>query len=261
MPRITVKDTRLWTSGHRFEALSQMRQTAPRKPENPVGAIIKNGGKMIVLNLKTYDAVIKNPLYFVDVAKEVVGESGVRIAVAVPAPYLKEAAERYSDVYAQHMDHYEPGAHTGSIIAEMLASLRVKGTIINHSEKRVGENIVKAAVERAHLLNIETIVCAESPDEAEKLSETQPSFIAVEPPELIGSGVSVSTAKPEVIVSTVKKIKAKNPKVRVLCGAGVNNKDDVRKALELGAEGVLLASAYVKAKKPKEFLQELASIF
>ncbi|MEM4208310.1 MAG: triose-phosphate isomerase [Candidatus Bilamarchaeaceae archaeon] len=216
---------------------------------------------MIVLNLKTYDAVIKNPLYFVDIAKEVVGESGVRIPIAVPAPYLKEAAERYSDVYAQHMDHYEPGAHTGSIIAEMLSYLRVRGTLINHSEKRVARNIIKEAVERAHLNNIETIVCAESPEESEVLSDTQPSFIAVEPPELIGSGISVSTAKPDVIINTVKKVKAKNPQVKVLCGAGVNNKDDVRKALELGAEGVLLASAYVKSKNPKEFLEELASVF
>lgn len=216
---------------------------------------------MIVLNLKTYDAVIKNPLYFLDIAKEVVGESGVRIAVAVPAPYLKEAADRYADVYAQHMDHYEPGAHTGSIIGEMLASLHVRGTLINHSEKRVQPDIIKKVVERAHLLNIETIVCTESPDESEVLGDTQPSFIAIEPPELIGSGVSVSSAKPDIIVNTVKKVKAKNPKVRILCGAGVNNKEDIKKALALGAEGVLLASAYVKAKNHKEFLQELASVF
>lgn len=216
---------------------------------------------MIVLNLKAYSEVIKNPLYFVDIVKDVVGECGIRIAVAVPAPYLKESAERYSDIYAQHMDHHEPGAHTGSITAEMLSSLRVKGTLINHSEKRMNASVVRNAVERAHQLNLETIVCAETPSEAELFSECAPTFIAVEPPELIGSGRSVSTAKPEVIVESVKRIKAKNPAVRVLCGAGVNSKEDVQKALVLGAEGVLLASAFVKAQNPKEFLLDLASVF
>lgn len=216
---------------------------------------------MILLNLKTYGEVIKNPLYFVDVAKEVVGEYGVRIAVAVPAPYLKESAERYSDIYAQHIDYYEPGAHTGSILAEMLSSLRVKGTLINHSEKRVAAEAVGKAVERAHLFNLETVVCAEKPAEGESFSDYLPSFIAIEPPELIGTGRSVSTTKPEVVVDSVKRIKAKNPAVRVLCGAGVNNKEDVKKALLLGAEGVLLASAFVKAKSPKEMLSDLASVF
>jgi len=220
-----------------------------------------NGDLLIVLNLKAYDEVIKNPLYFVDTVKDVVGETGVRIAVAVPAPYLKEAAERYADVYAQHIDYYEPGAHTGSILAEMLSSLRVKGTLINHSEKRIPAEAVKKAVERAHLFNLETIVCAESPEEGATLSEFNPSSIAVEPPELIGSGRSVSTAKPEVVINSVKMIKAKNPSVRVLCGAGVNSKEDVQKALALGAEGVLLASAFVKAKHHKEFLLDLASVF
>lgn len=216
---------------------------------------------MIVLNLKTYDDVIKKPLYFVDIVKDVVGECGVRIPVAVPAPYLRESADRYSDVYAQHIDHYEPGAHTGSVLADMLSSLRVRGTLINHSEKRVSAEAVEKAVERAHLFNLETIVCAETPAEGEAFSDCRPSFIAVEPPELIGSGRSVSTAKPEVIVESVRRIKAKNPAVRVLCGAGVNNKDDVKKALLLGAEGVLLASAFVKAQNPKEMLRDLASVF
>lgn len=216
---------------------------------------------MIVLNLKAYSEVIKNPLYFVDTVKDVVGECGARIAVAVPAPYLKESAERYSDVYAQHMDHHEPGAHTGSITAEMLSSLRARGTLINHSEKRVSADAVRKAVEMAHQLNLETVVCAETPAEGEAFSEFSPTFIAIEPPELIGSGRSVSTAKPEVVVESVKRIKAKNPAVRVLCGAGVNSKEDVQKALVLGAEGVLLASAFVKARNPKEFLLDLASVF
>jgi len=94
-----------------------------------------------------------------------------------------------------------------------------------------------------------------------KFAELTPTFIAVEPPELIGSGISVSNSKPEIIINSVKAVKETNQKITVLCGAGVSNNEDVRKSLELGAEGVLLASAFVKAKDPKAFLTELASVF
>jgi len=45
----------------------------------------------------------------------------------------------------------------------------------------------------------------------------------------------------------------------VLCGAGVTNGEDVRAALELGADGVLLASGVVKAQDKKVVLIDLAS--
>ncbi|MEM2909104.1 MAG: triose-phosphate isomerase [Candidatus Bilamarchaeaceae archaeon] len=216
---------------------------------------------MILLNLKAYEETIKRPLYFVDIASEVVGETGVRIVVALPSPFLKEAVERFSDVYAQHLDPVAPGAYTGSIPAELLKEIRVKGSLINHSEKRVSREVVYKAVERAHSLGLEIVVCAENPEEAESLSASTPNYIAIEPPELIGKGVSVSKAKPEVITRTVDIVKNVNPNVRVLCGAGVSDKNDVERALQLGTEGVLLASAFVKAKNPKEFLRELASVF
>jgi triosephosphate isomerase len=85
-----------------------------------------------------------------------------------------------------------------------------------------------------------------------------PDFVAVEPPELIGGDISVTTADPEIVQSTVNAIKSINPKVKVLCGAGVKNGEDVAKAIELGTQGVLLASGVVKAKNPKDVLLNLA---
>lgn len=216
---------------------------------------------MIVLNLKTYPETIEKSLFFTDIASEVVAETGVRIIICPPSPYLKEAAERFSDVFAQHTDPNPPGAYTGSIPAEMLKSLTVKGSLVNHSEKRIGMENVKKAIENLHASALESVACAENPDEAAEIAQLSPLFVAIEPPELIGSGKSVSATKPEVITATVKKIKDSSNKVGVLCGAGVSNKDDVRKALELGTDGVLLASAFVRARDPKIFLQDLASVF
>ena len=216
---------------------------------------------MIVLNLKTYEASIEKALLFTDIASEVVAETGLRIVVCPPVIHLKDAAERFSNVFAQHVDPDPPGAHTGTVSAEMLKAVKVKGSLVNHSEKRVSFDKLKAIVDRLHMHHLESIVCAATSKEAVDIAPLSPAHIAVEPPELIGTGVSVSKTKPEIIINSVKAVKETNHKVKVLCGAGVSNKEDVEKAIQLGAEGVLLASAFVKAKEPKEFLSDLASAF
>ncbi|NYZ77157.1 triose-phosphate isomerase [Candidatus Micrarchaeota archaeon] len=216
---------------------------------------------MIVLNLKTYPETIGKSLLFADIASEVVEETGVRIIVCPPSPFLKEAAERFSDIFAQHVDPYPPGAHTGSLPAELLKTIAVKGSLVNHSEKRIGTDNVKKAIGLLHSSALESIACAETPEEAVEIAHLSPLYVAIEPPELIGSGKSVSKTKPEIITATVSKIKDSSNKTGVLCGAGVSTKEDVKKALELGTDGVLLASAFVKAGDPKAFLRELASVF
>jgi triosephosphate isomerase len=67
----------------------------------------------------------------------------------------------------------------------------------------------------------------------------------------------VTTANPEIVSGAVQRIRAVNPNVGVLCGAGVKSRKDVAKALELGTVGVLLASGVVKAKNPEAALRDL----
>ncbi len=217
---------------------------------------------MIVLNLKTYPESIQKALLFADITKEVVDETGLRIVICPPAVFLHESAERFSDVFAQHADAEPAGAHTGSINAEMLKAAKAKGSLVNHSERRIGDAArIKATVDRLHEQGLESLVCAATTGEAASFAAYSPAFIAVEPPELIGSGVSVSKARPEIVINSVKSVKEVNHNVKVLCGAGVSNREDVGKALELGAEGVLLASAFVRAKDPRAFLADLAGAF
>ena len=216
---------------------------------------------MIFLNLKNYPKSLSDAVIFTEIAKEVSVETGVRIVVAPPVIQLKSSAERYSDVFAQHVDALKLGSTTGSLPVDSLKTIHVKGSLINHSEKRIGIEKVKSTVEMMKTAGLETLVCAESADESAKMAELSPRFIAVEPPELIGSGISVSNAKPEIVTNTVEAMANVNPKVIPLCGAGVSNKEDVMNALKLGAKGVLLASAFVNSKDPKVFLQDLASVF
>lgn len=216
---------------------------------------------MIVLNLKTYPESIKKALLFTDIAHEVVEETGLRIVVCPPLLLLREAAERFGDVFSQHTDAEQSGAHTGSISAELVKEAKAKGSLVNHSEKKIHPDKIKPTIEELHRNGLESLVCAGTSGEAVGIAHHSPTFIAVEPPELIGSGVSVSTAKPEIVINSVKAVKEVNHKITVLCGAGISTKEDVRKALDLGAQGVLLASAFVKAEDPKAFLLGLASAY
>ncbi len=216
---------------------------------------------MIVLNLKTYEESITKPLLFADIASEIVSETGLRIILCPPSAHLKECAERFTDVFAQHVDPQSPGAFTGSTPAELLKAIKVKGSILNHSEKKIPIPQIKTTVEKLHSNGLESLVCAATTKEARDIASICPTYLAIEPPELIGSGISVSTAQPEIVMNSVKAVKEINSKIMVFCGAGVSNKNDVKKALELGAQGVLLSSAFVKAKDPKEFLSEIASVF
>ncbi|HKJ60175.1 MAG TPA: triose-phosphate isomerase, partial [Halobacteriales archaeon] len=84
-----------------------------------------------------------------------------------------------------------------------------------------------------------------------------PDAVAVEPPELIGTGTPVSRADPDVVRDAVDAVAAVAPDVDVLCGAGISTGDDVVAARELGADGVLLASGVAKADDPAAALSDL----
>jgi len=89
----------------------------------------------------------------------------------------------------------------------------------------------------------------------------RPDYIAVEPPELIGGNRSVSTARPEVVSGTVEAVRRVSPSTLVLCGAGVHARGDVARALELGADGVLVASAVTRSGDPRVAIAELLAGF
>ncbi len=133
------------------------------------------------------------------------------------------------------------------------------GTLINHSEHRLRLADIDDCVKRAKEAGLITCVCTNNLSTSKAASLLSPDFVAVEPPELIGGDISVSKAQPELVKGTVDAVKSVSPNVKVLCGAGVKNGEDVKKALELGSEGVLLASGVVKAKDVEAAMRDLIS--
>ncbi len=167
---------------------------------------------------------------------------------------VKEVVERV-EVFAQHVDPVEPGAHTGATVLEGIKDY-INGSIVNHSERQLKLSEIEFVITRLKEYSLKSLVCAPTPKTSAAVAVLGPDMVAMEPPELIGTGISVSKAKPETIVNTVKALEEVNFKGTILVGAGISHGDDVAKALELGAHGVLVASAVVKADDPYSKLKE-----
>jgi triosephosphate isomerase len=208
----------------------------------------------VLVNLKAYAA---DPLEIATAVRDVAADSGVRIAVSPQATHLERVAETGVETWAQHVSPVEPGSHTGSTLAEAVAEAGAAGTLINHSERRLGLADIDGALDAADRANLETIVCANNPEQIGAAAALGPDAVAVEPPELIGGDVSVSQADPDIVEDAVAAAKAVDESVSVLCGAGVSTGEDLAAAGKLGAEGVLLASGVAKADDPHEALTGL----
>ncbi len=214
----------------------------------------------IVLNFKTYPEILgKRGWDLATACDKIAQETGASIVIAPPMADVAHVARIvHLPVFGQHVDAVEAGQRTGWVPPEALLEAGAAGTLINHSERKVAWEEMAKVIPRCRALGLEVIACADDLAEAETLAKLTPDYIAIEPPELIGGDVSVTNAKPEIVASAVDRIRAANPKVGVLCGAGVKTRKDVAKALELGTTGVLLASGVVKAKDPVGALRDLA---
>ena len=215
----------------------------------------------IVLNVKTYaEATGVKALEIAKLMDKISQETGASMAIAVQATDILLCAKEVSiPVFAEHIDPVKPGSHTGWALPEAIKEARAIGTLINHSEHRLKLADVDVCVTRAKELGLDHIVCTNNVATSKAAATFSPNFIAVEPPELIGGDISVTTANPDIVSSSVDAVKAIDKNVKVLCGAGVKNGKDVAKSIELGAEGVLLASGVVKAKDKDKVIRDLAS--
>lgn len=215
---------------------------------------------IVLVNFKTYaEAIGEKALKLAQSAEKVSSETEVCFGVApqfVDIPSIVQAVD--IPVFAQHIDPVKPGSHTGHILPEAVKEAGAVGTLINHSERRLRLADIDGAVSRARELSLVSVVCANNTAVSASAAALAPEMIAVEPPELIGTGIPVSKAKPEVVTGTVESVKKINPEVIVLCGAGITSGEDVAAALRLGTEGVLVASGIVKAKDPRSVMLEFA---
>ena len=213
----------------------------------------------VIVNFKAYSEVEGDKaLRLAQACQDVAERTGVSIAVCPPAVAIAQIARSVNvPVFAQHVDPCKPGAATGRLTAQLLRGAGAKGTLINHSERRLRLADIAMAIDACRANDMLTVMCTDTPSTSAAAASLRPDLIAVEPPELIGGDISITDARPEVIERTVSEVRRVDDSVNVLCGAGIKTGLDVKRAVELGAVGVLLASGVVKAADPVKVLTDL----
>jgi triosephosphate isomerase len=215
---------------------------------------------MVIVNFKTFsEATGRRAVELAKKAEKVNDETHVSIGVAPQFADIAAVAKTVKiPVFAQHIDPIKLGNCTGHVLAESVKEAGAVGTLINHSERQLKLSDIDEVVKITREDGLISLVCANNPSISMAVATLKPDILAIEPPELIGTGIPVSKAKPEVITDTIKLVRKVNPKVTILCGAGISHGEDVSVALKLGTQGVLVASGIVKAKDPYTILREFA---
>jgi triosephosphate isomerase len=232
------------------QPFNQVRILLPKKLQAP----------MIIINFKTYlEATGQRAIELAKKAEKVARETGITTGVAPQFADIASVARTVDiPVFAQHVDPIKPGGFTGHVLAKSVKEAGAVGTLINHSERQLKLSDIDEIIKLTKEQGLISCVCANNPSISTAAATLKPDAIAIEPPELIGTGIPVSKAKPEVITNTIKLVRKVNSKVTILCGAGISHGEDVAAALKLGTQGVLVASGIVKAKDPYTIIREFA---
>jgi triosephosphate isomerase len=215
---------------------------------------------VVVVNYKVYPTALGEHAVSLTRQIEEAAESypEATLAVAPSHPDLGAVA-RASDlpVLAQHADGHPPGSGTGRVVPESLEDRGVVGSLVNHAERQIPEKEAQRSVDRLTGKGLTAITCAEDVEVTRRMASFEPTYVAMEPPELIGGDVSVTSADPGIIGDSVEAAHEIDPDARILCGAGVKTAQDVARAIELGALGVLVASGVTKAEDPTDAAADL----
>ena len=216
--------------------------------------------RTLVVNFKNYPEILGDGSVRLALAvQRASDEVGIEAVVAPPTSMLGLVASKARvQVYSQSVGSKSGDKTTGEILPEAVKAAGARGTILNHSESRRSPSELRTLVPRLTSMGMGVCLCSQTAGEAAKLSALEPKYLAIEPPELIGSGIAVSKARPQLIQRTVSSVRRAGFDGKILCGAGIVSGEDVAKAVELGVDGVLVASSVVRAPNWVSKVRELA---
>jgi len=216
--------------------------------------------RTLIVNFKNYPEILgEGSVRLAQAVERVSDKARIEAIVAPPMPMLALVASNTKvQAYSQTVGSKTGDKTTGEILPEAVKAAGANGTILNHSESRRSPQELKTLVPRLASMGMGVCLCSQTAVEAARLASLEPKYLAIEPPELIGSGVAVSKARPELVQRTVTGVRRAGYKGQILCGAGIVSGEDVAKAVELGVDGVLVASSVVKAHDWESKVSELA---
>ena len=214
---------------------------------------------MFIINCKNYDEISGGKIIkLAKISQRISKKYKIPIAIAPPHHLIPLIVNFNVIILAQHLDDKKVGGTTGYMIPEIVKKSKINGSLINHSEHRISEKEIKNLVKRLKRLRLKTVLCVKNVNELKKYLKLNPTFIAIEPPELIGTGKAISAERPQLITNAVDTVKSVKNSTKLLCGAGIVSGKDVTRAKELGSKGILVASGIVKAKNWEKIIDEFS---
>ena len=214
---------------------------------------------MFIINCKNYDEIAGDKIIkLAKLSEKISKKYKVPIAIAPPHHLIPLITKFHVTILAQHLDDKKIGSTTGFMIPEIVKKSRVNGALINHSEHRISPREITNLVKRLKKLKMKTVVCVKNVREAEKYAKLNPTYIAIEPPELIGTGRAISTERPGLITKSLSVVKKARNSTKLLCGAGIVTSKDVKRAIELGSRGILVASGIIKSRNWDRVIDDFA---
>lgn len=216
--------------------------------------------KTFIINYKAYKEGIDRGTEIALAARQMADKFDVDIIIAVPFTFLRGAA-KITKAIAQGIDTAEPGAFTGKVSWYEILRSGCKGSLINHAENQISMKDIEKLVAICKLNSLQSYVCVKSLEEASLVAKMNPTAISYEPPELIGAamasgGVSVATANEKIVKDFVTLVHGASDSL-ALIGAGIKDSADARKSVELGSDGIVVASVIMKGDFEKK-IEELA---
>ena len=214
---------------------------------------------MFIINCKNYDEVAGEKIIkLAKLSERISKKYKIPIAISPPHHLIPLITKFRITILTQHLDDKKVGSTTGFMVPEIVKKSKIDGSIINHSEHRITEKEIKSLVKRLKKLKLKTVLCVKNVSEAKRYAKLNPTYIAIEPPELIGTGRAISTERPQLITNAVDAVRSAKNSTKLLCGAGIVSGYDVARAKELGSKGILVASGIIKAKNWEKIIGEFS---
>ena len=211
---------------------------------------------VFIVNVKSY-VWGRKALRLARIAEKAAQETSVNVIVIPQLVDIHAVANGVSlQVFAPHMDYLRPGRGTGRILPEAIKEAGAVGTMLNHVENRLALSDITRAIGRARHVGLYSMVCCSSPEESRAIATLGPDAIISEPPSRIGTLRSVGKDN-QYVTQSIRMVKEVDPRIAVICGAGVSSGDDVAELIRLGVDGTGATRAICEAKNPLDLLNEM----